>query len=167
MNTKDKSKQGQFATGIVAFLKSLKYGAGISLLSFSVTCHAGNSNTSLAMNSLPGSDQNGQTQSDAGKSVRLNLAPEDLNARGVELENTFYEIDGPAPYSNAPTFHETNTDMPAQESSILPQKMTSTRWSIWAASAAGIVGLGTIGYLTLSDDGSKTPRKNVTVIVDK
>ncbi len=93
--------------------------------------------------------------------------PEDLSARGQELENTFYEIEDTPPYGNLPPPKPGNNSTPVKGLEGLNEGKTGMSWSMWAAGAAGIVGLGALGYLVLTDDPNKSAEQHVRTISDK
>lgn len=108
--------------------------------------------------------------------------PEDLNARGQELDNTFYEIDGAPPYASSQTASSDGMGYGASglystasgSSEADPGKdvriselSRNIPWTVWAAGAAGLVGLGAIGYMTFTDEDPKTAEKKITVIRDR
>jgi|GEM_PF-6046597 len=102
----------------------------------------------------------------AGGEINSALAPEDLNARALELGNTFYEIDGPAPYASEPKIPTTPSSSSESSVPTLLEK-GKMNWTVVAASAAGLLGLGTLGYFVLSDDEAQTPQRRIRTITDK
>lgn len=109
--------------------------------------------------------------------------PEDLNARGQELDNTFYEIDGSPPYASSQTANSDGIGRGAYsglysassgsasadhgKDARISEMSRNIPWTLWAAGAAGLVGLGAIGYMTFTDEDPKTAEKKVTVIRDR
>lgn len=146
--------QGILLSGVIAF--------SFFLGSTSIATAGSSSRVTLATApesfSTPGTDASGHTNSKPG--------PEDLSARGQELENTFYEIDEIPPYGNLPPPKPGNNSTPVKGMEGLNEGKAGMSWSMWAAGAAGIVGLGALGYMVLSEDPNKTPQPNVRIISD-
>jgi hypothetical protein len=126
---------------------------------------AGDARNQVAITTL--SDSPSMSSASGASENQTQLNPEDLNARGQELDNTFYEIEGMPPYTAPPSTPANAKDYGNEHTSGIATLGKEIPWSVWAAGAAGLVGLGALGYMTLSEEEPKTAEKKVTVIRDK
>jgi hypothetical protein len=129
------------------------------------TAWAGNARNQIAITTL--SDSPPMSPASGASENKTPLNPDDLNARGQELDNTFYEIEGMPPYTIPPSTPANTKDQGNENTSGIAPFGKQIPWSVWAAGAAGLVGLGALGYMTLSEEEPKTAEKKVTVIRDK
>ncbi len=141
----------------------------LPIFAFVLFAHAGDGKSQVAIANVPNAEREEQIAMEKQDGIHLKLEPDDLNARGQSLDNTFYEISGVPPYgpkkvaANRESSRET---APIRTASVTPEDAKS-RWGFWVAGAAGVVGLGAIGYWTLVEDSPKSPEKHVTVLSDK
>ena len=109
-------------------------------------------------------DESGQSAKSTGA---VNAPSTDIfHTRGQTLENTFYEIDASSSAKESAT--KTESSVSTNKSNAFITKLDSEySWKIWAAGAAGLVGLGAIGYFVLTPEEATAPKQNLKILTDK
>jgi hypothetical protein len=136
----------------------------LGILGFVVSPQAGSNRNNVAVTTSPDTFKESMTHPENISGEASLPHPDDLSARGQELENTFYEIDAQPPYG-APTSMPASPANGASGANLEPSLMNKP-WAMWAAGAAGAVGLTALGYLVLADDAPQAPHERLLTISD-